>query len=201
MYFFIILYCINMTNNRNVVFLGERLKLSPPPLHPPKFEEYKPYRIKTDPVSIHQSEYPYVNMRFQHLANFHISHSKFVHPNLKDLDIEPVKMFHEKFEVEHLGIKPEMDKKSHPNESKFQMGLGKKATVKDFAEMNLEADDGGENTLTRHRDEAEYEDITALPFEEQYLRFLKKKEKVKEFNTRVCQALRGNARASARRCR
>ena len=180
-----------MTNTNkftgNVVFLGERLKFNPPPLHKPKLEEYKPYHVKTNMYSVPKAEYPYTSLRFHnHLSSLPVQPSGYVNPYTKHLDIEPVKFKHEIYSVPHLGLKPEMEKGSHPNEAKFQMGMTKKTTLKDFVSDNLEEEVGGEeNTLTRHRDEAEYEDITALPFEEQYLRFLKKKEKVKEGNQTI----------------
>ena len=180
-----------MTNTNkftgNVVFLGERLKFNPPPLHKPKLEEYKPYHVKTNMYSVPKAEYPYTSLRFHnHLSSLPVQPSGYVNPYTKHLDIEPVKFKHEIYSVPHLGLKPEMEKGSHPNEAKFQMGMTKKTTLKDFVSDNLEEEVGGEeNTLTRHRDEAEYEDITALPFEEQYLRFLKKKEKVKEDNQTI----------------
>ena len=128
--------------------------------------------MKANSIAIPKSEYPYVNLRFQHLANFAIPHSKFVHPNLRGLDIEAPKVVHEIFKVPHLGIKPEMEKGSRPNEIKAQFGMNKKTTVKDFAKQNLQEETGAENDLSRHRDE-ENNPGTTLPFEEQYKEFLR----------------------------
>ena len=174
----------------NIVFLGERLKLDPNPMHKQTFGEYKPYQVKTNSIAIPKSEYPYVNLRFQHLANFAIPHTKFVHPNLKDLDIEAPKVKHETYEVEHLGIKPEMEKGSRPNEVKFQFGMNKKTTVKDFAKENLQEEAGEENDLSRHRDEEKYQGTTTMPFEEQYKQFLRERKEVRQHNEGIDETIK-----------
>lgn len=170
----------NMFSGRQPVFLGEAYKFSPNPLHKTSFPDYVPRNIPTHEKPIPRVEYPYKNMRFDHLRAFYIPQTKFDHPYAKYLKIDPVKKEHETTEVEHLGIKAEMETKSGPNEAKLEMGLGKKDGVKEFAIKNLQEERGTENTLTRHRDEAIREDITVLPFEEQYLKFLNEKKELRE---------------------
>ena len=165
-----------MFSSRQPVFLGEAYKFSPNPLHKTVFQEYKPREIPTHDMPIKKVEYPYANMRFDHLKTFFIPHSNFEHPHFKGLDIHTVKKEKYDAEIEHLGIKDEMEKPSGPNEVKIQMGLGKNEGVPEFAIKNLQQEAGTENTLSRHRDELNFENTTALPFEKQYLEFLDKKQ-------------------------
>ena len=163
-------------------FLGEKFKFSPNPLHKPSFYHYQPYQVTTHAIPTHKTEYPYVNMRFAHLRQFSIPHTSFKHPHLQGLEVEAPAVKHKPLrEVEHLGLKSEMESSNKPNEIKLEMGLGN-ATVKDFAVSNLQEEVGTENALTRHRDESKFEDITTLPFEEQYKNFLEKKQDVREHN-------------------
>ena len=170
---------MTLTNHDNVVFWGDNMKFHPNPLHKTKFEDYKPYRIPTHHMPIKKMALHSYYSKFPHLEQFSINKSNFKHPHFKDLHTDPVKMKYELYKVPHLGIKAEMERKSRPNEVKLEMGMGDKTTVKDFARSNLQEEVGEENTLTRHRDEQKY-DITVLPFEQQYLNFLKEKDMGKQ---------------------
>ena len=171
-------------------FLGESKKFSPNPLHKPNFGEFKPYTVSTNAISIPKTEYPYKNMRFAHLSIFRVPHTTFRHPHFKGLDIKEPDVKHESFEVEHLGKKSEMEKESKPNEAKIEMGLGERQSAKDFAIDNLKSESGTENTLSRVRDEMEYKDITALPFEDQYKAFLNEKQEVRKHNGAIDESVK-----------
>lgn len=168
--------------SRQPVFLGESYKFSPNPLHKTSFPAYVPRTVPTHEKHIERVPYPYQNMRFDHLRTFYIPHTKLDHPYAKHLKIDPFRQEHETTEVEHLGIKAEMLTGSRPNEAKPEMGLGEKEGVKEFAIKNLQEAKGTENTLTRHRDEAVYENISTLPFEEQYKKFLNEKQENTSIN-------------------
>ena len=169
----------------NINFLGETHKFQPNPLHKKTFEPFHPYTVSTQSLQLPSTDYPYKNMRFDHLRLFSIPHSQFKHPHLKGLKTDEPTIKHEPLsEVEHLGIKGEMENESKPNEIKLEMGLDN-ATVKDFAVSNLKEQAGTETTLSRHKDEKTYKNISTLPFDEQYLAFLAEKNEVRDHNKSV----------------
>ena len=166
---------MTLTNHNNVIFFGDNMRFAPHPFHKSTFQDYKPYQVPTHHLPIKKMTLHSYYSKFPHLEQFSINKSNFKHPHLKELHTDPVKIKYELYKVPHLGIKSEMERKSRPNEIKLEMGMGDKATIKDFVRSNLQEEVGEENPLTRHRDEQNY-NITVLPFEEQYLNFLREKE-------------------------
>ena len=171
-----------MFSSKQPVFLGESYRFSPEPLQKTTFQHFQPRNIPTHTINLEKVSYPYTNMRFDHLRAFHIPHSKLDHPYAKHLKVDPYHKENYNAEVEHLGIKKEMEKGSRPNEVKLQMGLDKNENIKDFAIDNLQESAGTETKLTRHRDETVFEGTTTLPFEARYKKFLEEKEKMKTHN-------------------
>lgn len=167
----------------NIVFMGERLKFDPPTYHKPSFPEYKPYQVNSTEMKFNKEEYPYANMRFQHLTKFYIPEHKYEHPYLDKINVKAT-IFKDEHYENPLGLKTEMLPESGPLESKLQMGLDDKTTVKQFATMNLKESDGNETTLSRHRINQEY-DVPVLPFVEQYKQFVEERKKVTEHNVDV----------------
>ena len=171
-----------MISSKQPVFLGEVYKFAPKPFHKSGFQPYKAREIPTHVTPVEKVKYPYVYMRFDHLKPFYVQHNRFEHPNLKNLEIHAVHKEKYDAEVEHLGIKDVMEKGTRPNEAKYEVGLEQTDGVKEFAIKNFQQEAGTENKLSRHRDEKDYENISALPFEERYKQFLANKKSDKILN-------------------
>ena len=171
-----------MFSSKQPVFLGESYRFSPKPLQKTTFQHFQPRNIPSHTINFEKVSYPYTNLRFDHLRAFHIPHSRLDHPYAKHLKVDPYHKENYNAEVEHLGIKKEMEKGSRPNEVKLQMGLDKNENIIDFTIDNLQESAGTVTKLTRHRNEADFEGITTLPFGKQYENFLAENEKLKTHN-------------------
>ena len=164
-------------DNNSYVFWGENQRFAPKPFHKSSFPHYTPYSVRTEHINIPKKQLHLYYSRFHHLDNINIPQSHFKHPHLKGHEIDPQKVKYETYKVDYLGIKGHMEKGSRPNEAKNEMLGLKKVTVGDFTKMNLQEEAGTESTLSRHRDNQKY-DVTVLPFEEQYRKFLESKKEV-----------------------